>query len=188
MTLTVTALADCPAQPWQNGGGLTRPLLAWPQAENWCVRISVADITQSGPFSPYPGVQRWFCVLEGEGVALHFGPRTVPLGPQDAPLAFDGADAPGCTLLGGPTRDLNLMLRGARSHGLQPVAPGDWVSPLRHRAVFTTETATLHTPHGAQPLPALSLAWATDAAGQPWRLASATASVPRAWWLDWEPS
>ena len=63
-------LAEIAPQPWRNGGGLTRELLAWPDAEAWQCRLSVADITRAGPFSAFPGVTRWFAVLEGEGVVL----------------------------------------------------------------------------------------------------------------------
>jgi uncharacterized protein len=108
-------LADCAHVPWRNGGGRTRELLAWPTAAGWQVRVSVAEIETDGPFSPYAGVDRWFAVLEGAGVVL-----TLPTGDSlmrtgDAPLAFPGEAAPGCRLIDGPTRDLNLMVRrGAR--------------------------------------------------------------------------
>ncbi|MDW3472061.1 HutD family protein [Escherichia coli] len=29
---------DKPLQPWRNGGGVTRQLLAWPDDENWLLR------------------------------------------------------------------------------------------------------------------------------------------------------
>ena len=66
-------------QPWRNGGGLTRELLAWPSRDDWALRISVADIRADGPFSAFPGVDRWFAVLEGDGVllALPEGRRSV---------------------------------------------------------------------------------------------------------------
>ena len=55
---------------WANGGGWTRTLLAWPDPARWALRISVADVEQAGPFSVFPGVDRWFAVLEGDGVRL----------------------------------------------------------------------------------------------------------------------
>lgn len=180
--MNILCLADTAPQPWANGGGVTRELLAWPSPGAWQVRVSVADIAQDGPFSSYPGVTRWFAVLEGAGVLLHLPAGIRRLTPADAPLCFDGADAPGCTLLDGrPTRDFNLMLRGVDSAGLQPATAADWVSPRAHRAVFTTGAATLHTPQGAHALPAMSLAWLADAAHQRWRLAG----QGQAWWLDW---
>lgn len=101
-----------PAQPWRNGGGVTRELHAWPAGADWRLRLSLADIARDGPFSAFPGVQRHFAVIEGGGVALQFADGERLLRAGDAPLGFDGRLAPGCRLLAGPTRDLNLMLRG----------------------------------------------------------------------------
>ena len=55
-------------QPWKNGGGSTRELLAWPHAHDWALRISVAAVERDGPFSAYPGVQRWLAVRMGIGL------------------------------------------------------------------------------------------------------------------------
>ena len=67
-------------QSWKNGGGLTRELLAWPARDGWALRISVADIRADGPFSAFAGVDRWFAVLEGNGVRLVLpGPLAVVL-------------------------------------------------------------------------------------------------------------
>ena len=35
---------DIAPQPWRNGGGTTRELLAWPSAEHCNLRIALADI------------------------------------------------------------------------------------------------------------------------------------------------
>ena len=97
--------------PWKNGGGVTRELLRLPagSGDDWTLRISVADIDADGPFSPFPGITRWFAVLTGAGVRLVFPERVLNVRHGDSPLRFDGADAPGCTLLDGPTRDLKYV-------------------------------------------------------------------------------
>ena len=60
--------------PWKNGGGTTRELLSWPPGvADWHWRISVAQVETEGPFSRFDGVQRWFAVLDGEGVELALG-------------------------------------------------------------------------------------------------------------------
>src|ERR1043165_8979595 len=97
--------------PWRNGGGRTRELLAWPHVADWKVRISVADIDRDGPFSAYPGVDRWFGVLSGEGVIM----RGRALKPNEGMVRFPGEDAPDCTLIDGPTQDFNVMHRRDRS-------------------------------------------------------------------------
>jgi uncharacterized protein len=145
-----------PAGRWRNGGGWTRELFAWPAGEAWRLRVSLADIERDGPFSAFPGVQRHFAVVAGAGVCLRFAERTVPLTPLDGPLAFDGAETPHCALLAGPTRDLNLMLRGLRG-GLQR-AGSEAAPEAPWRALFCAGAARLHgLAEGPLQLPPLSL-------------------------------
>ena len=113
MTPRLQRTIDVPAQRWRNGGGTTRELLAWPATGDWQIRISVAEIEADGSFSAYPGVERWFTVLQGAGVELSFDGQRHRLQRGDAPVRFDGGRDTGCRLIDGPTRDLNLMLRDA---------------------------------------------------------------------------
>lgn len=108
-------LPDVPATPWRNGGGVTRELLAWPAAADWQLRISVADIAADGPFSAYPGIERWFAVLEGGAVRLRVGADEHVLEPASAPLRFDGGLAVECRLTAGRTRDFNVMAPPGRA-------------------------------------------------------------------------
>ena len=150
--------------PWKNGGGVTRELLRLPASgDDWTLRISVADIGADGPFSPFPGITRWFAVLDGVGVRLAFADRTLNVGPGDAPLRFEGADAPDCTLLDGPTRDLNVMVRHDRAESL--VTPATFLDEAEPGTspgfgFFALQPLALHGA-GALPvtMPALSLAW-----------------------------
>jgi uncharacterized protein len=191
--IEVLPLAQVKAQPWRNGGGVTRELLAWPPlpkpAADWALRISVADIAQDGAFSAFPGVERWFAVLEGAGVVLRFAARREVLGVASAPLQFDGAAAPVCELQDGPTRDLNLMLRqGAGSACMQAALPDEaWLSAAPLRAVFCTSAAWLQVGGSdAAYLPAMALAWSAHAAGQRWHL-RCEGAVPRALWMSFQP-
>jgi environmental stress-induced protein Ves len=109
MNWTVVPLDAAAPQAWKNGGGATRELLAWPTPQDWRVRLSVADVTRAGPFSPYPGIERWFSVLEGAGVRLQVGPVRQVLLAEHEPFRFDGGTPVDCELLDGPTRDFNLM-------------------------------------------------------------------------------
>ena len=134
--------ADVPPQPWRNGSGQTRELLAWPAGPDWRLRISLADIESDGPFSAFPGVQRWFAVIEGAGVALALAAGERRLTTASDALSFDGAEAPGCKLIDGPTRDLNLMLReGARGCMIRAVSNVTWSEPWPWRACFTSGAA-----------------------------------------------
>lgn len=109
MSWQVVELDDVAPTPWRNGGGTTRVLLTWPHPDEWRIRISVADIERDGPFSRYPGGERWFAVLEGAGVRLQVGGGTQLLTPQSEPFRFAGHAEVECSLLQGPTMDLNLM-------------------------------------------------------------------------------
>lgn len=185
---------DAPAQPWRNGGGLTRELLAWPDAQAWQCRLSVADITRAGPFSAFPGVTRWFAVLEGEGVVLRgsAGARTVRRG--DPAVCFDGAEAPDCDLIAGPTRDLNLMLRGAagRLHPVgdaQPWALGEPPPGGTLAGLFALVDGRVDPGQGDPVVvPAMSLCW--------WPLAPRSLvfhadrpaqGAPLGWWSEARP-
>lgn len=114
-------LADVSATPWRNGGGMTRELAAWPAQEGWRWRMSVAEVTASGPFSRFEGITRWFAVLKGDGVALTVhtpsdsddaAAAVHRLTATDPPLCFDGGATTHCTVQGGPTQDFNLMVQG----------------------------------------------------------------------------
>ena len=108
------------------------------------MRISVADITRDGPFSAFAGIDRWFAVLTGEGVRL--GDPATEVTADDDALRFDGGDAPACALRGGPTRDLNLMLRADRVRGEMVRVDGEraWrEEPAVLRAVFTRDGCAL---------------------------------------------
>jgi environmental stress-induced protein Ves len=97
MTPRLIVLAATPPQPWRNGGGVTRELLAWPAGGQWQVRVSVAEIETDGPFSPFPGIERWFAVLEGGGVLLTIAGAEHRCRAGDPPLSFSG-DVPAGSL------------------------------------------------------------------------------------------
>lgn len=179
MSFHVVRLEDVKAQPWKNGGGVTRELLAWPDANNWVMRLSVADIERDGPFSAFVGIDRWFAVLTGNGVRL--GASQQPVIAGEAPIYFDGADAPACTLINGPTRDLNLMIRREAAAGwMRRVASGVVWEPSTCASdatndlfgVFAMNGYTLHRDEqDAVDMPAMSLAWSTNAkAGEFWQI------------------
>jgi environmental stress-induced protein Ves len=157
----ITLLADSVTpQAWHNGGGQTRELLRWPADGPWRLRISLADIAADGPFSGFEGVTRWFAVLSGAGVVLHFDDHDMRLDSASNALQFDGAAAPGCSLIDGPTQDLNLMLRGGATGVLQHTETGEvWDAawPLRGHFGSTDRCLRWQLPDG--PLRAPSAGW-----------------------------
>lgn len=186
MTPVVINADDVTPQAWRNGGGWTRELLVWPSGTDWRVRISRADIEVDGPFSSYPGVERWFTVLEGAGVALRFAreERTLTIG--DAPIVFDGASGPVCRLLEGPTQDLNLMVQ--RGSGLmEPVQAGrGWSASLDLRGIYTTCDGTWSDGSQSVALPAHALLWCETGRTIEWKFAPSEGARRRpSWWLGY---
>jgi environmental stress-induced protein Ves len=187
MRPTIARLADTIPMPWKNGGGTTRELLAWPNAGAWIVRVSVADIKASGPFSVYEGVDRWFAVLSGGDVLLATpGSAARQLGASLEELhAFPGDAPTQCTALGDATQDFNIMLRRARGTLHQ--------HSLRHRtslqtnaelvALFATSPVTVRAGDATTcELPAMSLAWWHNAPRAPLHFQAQPAV--RGWWLE----
>ena len=188
--LTTIQLDTIAATPWKNGGGTTRDLLTWPAGAQWDIRISVAEIARDGPFSDYTGFDRWFTVLEGTGVALQLGSDRWQLRRGGAPLRFDGALAPMCWLLEGPTSDLNLLVRRDAGRGSMTRAQAghDWVSPIAWRALFSTHALALHV-DGAEAArtDGSALIWSPQAAQQRWRIAEPLADGALTYWIAFQP-
>lgn len=161
---TVVRVAEVAPVPWRNGGGVTRELLAWPGPQDWLLRVSVADIHASGAFSAYPGVDRWFAVLEGGAVRLETtGTEPTELTAVHAALhAFSGDAATHCTTLGAATRDFNLMAVRARVRLRQQSLQENALLETRAQVagLFVAQAAELRqAPDPPWQLPAMSLAW-----------------------------
>ncbi|MFH8516051.1 HutD family protein [Streptomyces gelaticus] len=127
MTAWVLRAADRMAMPWKNGGGVTREIAAHPEgapldAFDW--RISLAEVTEDGLFSAFPGVDRTLTVVEGAGMDLMVGGEhhivDEPYWPHDFPgdLETEGR------LLGGPVVNLNVMCRRGRTVAAVAVVRG----------------------------------------------------------------
>jgi hypothetical protein len=119
--------ADYVRMPWKNGGGQTTEIVSHPPgatlaAFEW--RISVADVASDGPFSQFHGVDRVTVLISGAGLHLTHDGHAVELRVPFEPYAFSGDDAVTCTLVDGPIRDFNLMVRRGRAKG-QVVAVRD---------------------------------------------------------------
>ncbi len=124
--------ADYRDVPWKNGGGVTRELLRLPHPRDpgrFFLRLSIATVATSGPFSSFPGVDRTLVLLDGEGVALSFGGGPeVLLDRPLRPLSFPGEAPVEARLLGGAIRDFNLMVDrdvGSASLRVLRLAPHD---------------------------------------------------------------
>ena len=109
--------SDYQRMPWKNGGGTTTEIwkAASPAGEMlW--RLSIADVASDGPFSEFPGIDRWIMVISGKGMELRIdGLGTKRLDRPFEPLFFPGDAKTDCRLIDGSIRDFNFMV--ARSFG-----------------------------------------------------------------------
>jgi environmental stress-induced protein Ves len=178
------ALADVAPLPWKNGGGTTRELLAWPPGvADWHWRISVAQVDADGPFSVFEGVQRWFAVLDGAGVELALGQgrilQTQRLTQQSDAFRFSGAIPVDCTLINGPTQDLNLMVRSAHARAQMQRVRGTLTVSAQNGSVCAlwagASGAVLRDAHSVWPVPAQTLAWTSARPAQGFYIDSADA-------------
>ncbi len=99
--------------PWKNGGGETCELYKIPHPTNpqdFVFRISMATVSQSGPFSVYEKIDRTLVLLEGEGMKLQFKDRSLNLDKKLAPIYFKGEELIECELLNGACTDFNIMI------------------------------------------------------------------------------
>jgi environmental stress-induced protein Ves len=155
----VMRLEDTTPQRWRNGGGWTRELLAWPSANAWRVRVSVADIESDGPFSAFPGVRRFFAVLEGAGVELTVDASPIRVMRADPAVQFDGAATTTCRMLDGATRDLNLMVRGPGGVMEQVIAGNAWTPQASACGLFAMAAGRCRADEASIAVPASALLW-----------------------------
>ncbi len=138
MTWQVLRAADYVRMPWKNGAGSTLEIARDGDGlDAFAWRLSIADVTQPGPFSAFTGYQRIITVLEGEGMQLEVdGQMSRPLQALDA-YAFSGDSQVQCSLLGGAIHDFNLIYSPQRcSARLQWMAAGE-------SSVFTSAATVL---------------------------------------------
>ncbi len=209
MSMQIVHASEIAAQVWRNGGGLTRELLAWPTAQAWQVRVSLAQVRASGPFSAYPGVGRYFTVVAGAGVVLEFGdvnrparepesPASITMTSASTPLRFDGALAPSCRLIDGPTLDLNLMWRRGSAEMTAVHESVAWIATGAVCGFFARVPGVLHAGTDTLRLSAQALVWQQREIGGGAQLAEwafqpdmgvapgdANINAPAGWWLGW---
>lgn len=112
--------ADYRRMRWKNGLGWTTEIVVRPTEGELDFRVSIAEVDTDCEFSRLPGIDRSILVLEGDGMELEVeGEPPVALREGGEALSFSGDRDTRCRLLGGATRDFNVMTRrGALSHTL----------------------------------------------------------------------
>lgn len=134
---------DWRAQPWRNGGGVTHEILrrsARGDVDDYDLRLSLAEVARSGPFSTFRGYRRWSFLADAAPIHL----RTDSVGaarPASAGLAStlahgtaielvargDHVELPGDVVLAarlpaGPTHLFNILARVPLVAGFGPCA------------------------------------------------------------------
>ncbi len=121
MTSGIIRAADCSPQPWKNGMGVTREIARFPAdagSDQFVWRVSVAEVNSAAPFSAFPGIDRHIALLDGAGFTMTLnGAHEHRLHTPFEPFAFAGEAHVDVALVGGPTRDFNLMVRRAQALG-----------------------------------------------------------------------
>lgn len=97
--------------PWKNGGGSTTELFVEPGPAGFRWRVSIASVSQDGPFSIFAGYDRHIMALSGAGMMLDCGAHgEIAVTPALVPKIFNGDWTTSARLLDGPVQDYNLMV------------------------------------------------------------------------------
>lgn len=132
--------------PWKNGGGRTREIIRVPadatlDTVDW--RVSIAELSASGPFSTFASVDRIITLLDGAGIHMrsHDGVVDHRLHAPLEPFAFRGECEIDATLLGGPSTDFNVMTRRATTRAELSIVRAPTTLP-------ETRAGVLYAAHG----------------------------------------
>jgi uncharacterized protein len=96
--------------PWANGRGVTNEVITHPSSEPWVWRISIARVSDDGPFSLLPGVDRALVVGTGHGMRLTVDGARATVD-RFSSIQFAGGAETSAELVDGPIDDVNLMVR-----------------------------------------------------------------------------
>ena len=129
--MEIIRFADLKPEPWRNGGGVTRQIAGHPGAASgpgavsghdggWDWRISIAEVSKAGDFSPFPGMERVLTVVEGELLLLTVDGAEHPLEKYRA-FRFSGEAGTTCALPTGDVRNLNVITRAGKYKGFTSI-------------------------------------------------------------------
>lgn len=118
---------------WKNGAGFTLEIARSQGEADFEWRISMADVTTSGPFSLFPNKQRIISVLDGQGMVLHVDDLPAKTLNQGDIFAFHGESQVQSELVDGVIRDLNLIYDPAKFH-----ARFQWLNDAAEQAFISS--------------------------------------------------
>jgi uncharacterized protein len=103
--------------PWKNGKGTTTELAISPSGslEHFDWRLSIATVSEDGPFSNFAGIMRNLILIEGTGIELtHDEQKTDILNSILDFATFNGGCSTMGKLINGTIKDFNLMHNPAK--------------------------------------------------------------------------
>lgn len=143
--------ADYREMPWANGRGTTVELLREDGPEGLALRLSMATVSEDGPFSALPGIDRVLVLIDGPGFHLRVDGAERPVGLLE-PVRFSGDSQVAATGVTGPSRDFNVMTqRGGATPRVSVLRPGGRHTGARLFA-FALAAAEIALPEGPQTL------------------------------------
>lgn len=103
------------SMPWKNGRGITSEIAIFPtqsamEKNNFTWRLSSAEVTEHGPFSGFPGCERYLTVIAGYGLRLQFENENKVID-QNNFVKFSGEAKVHSELVDGKIMDLNLIVK-----------------------------------------------------------------------------
>lgn len=103
--------------PWKNGKGETVEIAISPEGAelsefDW--RLSMALVSEPGPFSPFPSITRVLAIVSGGSLQLTLSGCEVRVERHGQAITFSGEESVTSVPFEGPVRDLNLMVREDR--------------------------------------------------------------------------
>jgi environmental stress-induced protein Ves len=135
--------ADYRAMPWANGRGVTTELIRRDDAQGMLWRLSMAQVTENGAFSRFPGIDRNLTVIDGPGFDLA-GARTLHASPLK-PVAFPGDVDIHATNVTAPAVDFNVMwARKAFTADVQVTSRAEVSGDIVAVFALTSHSATLN--------------------------------------------
>ncbi|MHC6591944.1 HutD/Ves family protein [Arthrobacter sp. C152] len=138
--MQIIRFAELQAEPWRNGGGVTREIAQQASADGgWDWRVSIADVTKAGDFSAFPGMERVVTVVEGDLLLLSVDGADQPV-ERYRPYRFDGGAATSAKLPTGDIRNLNVITRTGAFKGFASIIE---LSKKRAHPVFEGQLGVL---------------------------------------------
>lgn len=132
--------------PWKNGLGTTAEIDRFPAEGPYLWRLSQATVRVDGPFSVFPGYDRWLAIWNGGPMFLNDRELT----PRQ-PLRFSGDDEVFCRVTSAPVLDVGLIFDRSKIEASMSFVEGAiQLAPGKTHYLFDLESGdTLRTDEAA---------------------------------------